>query len=539
MSPKLQLPGLSFEDKGSWYLVCFALLAVFGLWRWFDASRPDPSLPVVQIERQGILAKFLPAKIFWFKDGPGLISKGITDFNNTPFQVPANGGWKIIMPQRYADELRNHPDLSFTDAVRRDFFVGYPGFDAFTEGLKDDVFMQEVVRVKLTQSLGLVTDDLVEETNDSLHDILGEGRDFQAVPIKTQMLDIIARLSSRVLLGKTLCRNKDWLEIAKNYTVDLFKSAHLMRVTPTPARPLLYLINTPCKRIYAQVKSARRLVTEEMDSRRDRTQEILDRGEKPPKQADAIAWMVETAQSHNRVPDYVAAQLSLSMAAIHTTSETALNSILQLCESPELVTELRQEVIKVLTTEGWSKQALYKLRIMDSFLRETQRVRAMACTTMNRFATKDIALSDGIVLRAGSRIIVHDSKLDNAESFPEPHKFDAHRFLNMRSKPGEENRHQFVTPTADHMSFGYGVHACPGRFFAANEIKILLCFFLLKYDFRYVRSGGEDGLEEQKPRYFTFESARMADPKCRIELRRREEELDLMDPTAGKEKAVV
>lgn len=32
------------------------------------------------------------------------------------------------------------------------------------------------------------------------------------------------------------------------------------------------------------------------------------------------------------------------------------------------------------------------------------------------------------------------------------------------------------------MGFGYGRHACPGRFFAANEIKLILARLLLDYD---------------------------------------------------------
>lgn len=32
------------------------------------------------------------------------------------------------------------------------------------------------------------------------------------------------------------------------------------------------------------------------------------------------------------------------------------------------------------------------------------------------------------------------------------------------------------------MPFGYGKHACPGRFFAANEIKVIVINLLRKYD---------------------------------------------------------
>jgi cytochrome P450 len=41
-----------------------------------------------------------------------------------------------------------------------------------------------------------------------------------------------------------------------------------------------------------------------------------------------------------------------------------------------------------------------------------------------------------------------------------------------------------VTVTKDFMAFGYGRHACPGRFFAANEIKLIMARILLDYDLK-------------------------------------------------------
>lgn len=35
------------------------------------------------------------------------------------------------------------------------------------------------------------------------------------------------------------------------------------------------------------------------------------------------------------------------------------------------------------------------------------------------------------------------------------------------------------------LSFGYGKHACPGRFFALNELKMFVADMVLHYDFEY------------------------------------------------------
>ena len=142
---------------------------------------------------------------------------------------------------------------------------------------------------------------------------------------------------------------------------------------------------------------------------------------------------------------------------------------------------------------------------------------------MHRLAEKPITLSDGTKLPAGCQIVVQDDKGMDEATFQEPTTFDASRFLHLREKAGEENHHQFVTATPDHMAFGLGQHACPGRFFASNEIKIALCFLLMKYDIRL--APGEARLANQ-----VSGTAVNTHPQTKIQLRRREEEIDMVTP---------
>ena len=138
---------------------------------------------------------------------------------------------------------------------------------------------------------------------------------------------------------------------------------------------------------------------------------------------------------------------------------------------------------------------------------------------MNRYVMKDIQLSDGTVLPKGSRIFVASKYMDPA-IYPDPERFDAARFMHMRQQPGNENSWQFVTTSADHMFFGHGMHACPGRFFASNEIKIALCYFLINYDWRLVPGGAE-------PEMDTFEGSLSVSEKTTVEFRRRAPEINL------------
>ena len=64
------------------------------------------------------------------------------------------------------------------------------------------------------------------------------------------------------------------------------------------------------------------------------------------------------------------------------------------------------------------------------------------------------------------------------------------------------------------MGFGYGEHACPGRFFASNEMKVALSFLLLNYDWK-AGSG---------PAFIPFELKAVLHPEYEVGFRRREAE---------------
>lgn len=139
---------------------------------------------------------------------------------------------------------------------------------------------------------------------------------------------------------------------------------------------------------------------------------------------------------------------------------------------------------------------------------------------MSRFVEKKTVLSNGVVLPKGSRFSIFSTRYKDPEVFSDPETFDASRFLKLREIPGQENAHQAVGLGANHLLFGEGLHACPGRFFVINEVKIALCQLLLKYDWRL--DDGEDQLLE-----FHLHGQTQINPGLKVECRRRDEEISL------------
>ncbi|KAL9947741.1 hypothetical protein ACHAO5_002501 [Verticillium nonalfalfae] len=398
-----------------------------------------------------------------------------------------------------------------------DFFTEYHGFEPFLEGTRDDGVISDTVRTKLTQSLGLITGDLVDETNVSMPHIFGDSTAWTSVLLKDAILNLVARLSSRVFLGEELCRNEEWLRIAKSYAVDALTATYLMRMAPSLLRPIAYWLIPQCRRSRQAVQSARKLIDPEVKKRKKLVDDALQSGAKPSKISDAIGWMYQVAAG--RPVDFVCAQMQLTLAAVHTTTEVLTQAILDLCERPELVQKLRDEVIEVLGDEGWAKTSFYKLKLMDSFFKESQRFTPLVSTAMNRLVEKDITLSDGRFLPKGVRINVL-TDFRNPEKYPNPDEFDAMRFVPMRQGQGSENASQLASTSSEHTLFGHGRHACPGRFFAVNEMKIILAQFLLEYDLR-----AEEGLTKLQPQ--AFETSIGVNPAVTIEIRRRSKSADV------------
>lgn len=71
------------------------------------------------------------------------------------------------------------------------------------------------------------------------------------------------------------------------------------------------------------------------------------------------------------------------------------------------------------------------------------------------------------------------------ELFPSPKTFDSLRFYRQRQEPGQQERHQFSSLSSENPSWGVGKFACPGRFWASAQIKLLLMVLLREFEVSY------------------------------------------------------
>ncbi|KAG6315486.1 hypothetical protein E4U22_007789, partial [Claviceps purpurea] len=266
-------------------------------------------------------------------------------------------------------------------------------------------------------------------------------------------MDIIARISSKIFLGDQLCRNEEWLQITKNYTTCFSTAATKLRMFPRHLRILAHWFLPECRKL------------------RQEQQE---------------------ASAAGTTFDPVIFQLTLSLLAIHTTFDLLQQTMIELGQRPEFLQPLRDEIQQSLLKDGWKKTSIFNMKLLDSAIKEAQRLKPSSIlttpvsttVTMRRYVLEDLQLSNGLVVKKGTRLNVDNQRLVDPSIYDHPDVYNPYRFYDMRSKPGKDHIAQLVSTSPDHLGFGHGEHSCPGRFFAANEIKVALCHILMKYDWK-------------------------------------------------------
>ncbi|KAI6343441.1 hypothetical protein MCOR25_011143 [Pyricularia grisea] len=313
---------------------------------------------------------------------------------------------------------------------------------------------------------------------------LNKNLDWTALQPYMLFANTIARVTSMVLAGPELSANPEWTTIMVTFTLTLVQTAHEVRAKyPTCLRRLVPWIHPGAKNLYKIRKRCAELLAPSYESRRIRT------AADEKSFVDGIQWLIN--KEPNRRKDLMELsdeQLFLSMASIHSTSASALSTLYDLLDRPEYMDIILQE-IRMVRTEGtsseWTKHDLDRLVKLDSFMKESQRYHPVGQVTVQRTNSQDYTFADGFKVPANTQCCFLNYELNHdPDVYPDPEKFDAERFLRMRKKVDPQKYH-FAYVSEDSINFGAGAHSCPGRHFAANEIKLMLCELLLGYELKW------------------------------------------------------
>ncbi|KAI0073032.1 cytochrome P450 [Panus rudis PR-1116 ss-1] len=461
------------------YALAVLLPVLYLFYRWTIGSLYD----IPTIGHSAPLLSFLSARKY-VRHAREMLQEGYEKYKGGVFKIATYERWLVVVNgPRMVDELRKLPDdqVSFFDASEDIVHLSYTFGD-----FEKDPFHIEVIRAHLTRHLASIFADIREEIVAAYNDLIPLSEDWTPHYILPTMQQIVARVSSRVFVGLPMCRHKEYLSLAIKHTLQVMNTRDVLRWWPEWLHPVAGMFIDESRRSVRQgLKLLGPMIEERIKKMKEDGNEWSDRPN------DLLQWIIDAALEKGKGIEIILPMiLSVNFAAIHTSSNSFTHAMYYLAAYPQYIKPLRHEIETVIKEEGWTKGAMQKLRKLDSFMRESQRLSGGLVSVLRKTLVP-VTLSTGHCIPAGQIVVAASRAIHlDPETYPDPESFDPFRFSNMREgEGGEATKHQFVSTSPNYIPFGHGKHACPGRFFAANELKAMLAHTILTYDVKLEKEG--------------------------------------------------
>ncbi|KPI41256.1 Ent-kaurene oxidase [Cyphellophora attinorum] len=337
----------------------------------------------------------------------------------------------------------------------------------------------------LTRSTPNLIPVIYDEVAVSSDEDWGTNANWHEVNVYNAVQHIIARASNRVFVGQELCRNEEMLKVAQRWSVLFPISGMILRQIPELLRPLVAPLITSPNHWYA--RRFIKYLKPEILRRQSAT--AADSKEKPN---DFMQWTIDAAERSDleaeRSPRIIALRiLATIFGTIHTSTFITSNIVLDLAScDPENLSEIRQEIRDALVNNDnkWDKSLVQRLVKLDSSMRESARLRTFTLTNVLRRVVnpKGLVTPDGAKLPYGALIGLPTMGIHNDEDI---YKDAANEKPTGKSGSNNAGGRSFVSVSPKYHPFGLGRHACPGRFFASAELRLLLAYLVLNYDIEH------------------------------------------------------
>ncbi|KAL5522640.1 hypothetical protein ACEPAG_8658 [Sanghuangporus baumii] len=558
-SAKEVLPAMLCDNRN--LILSGAAVALLLVAQYVHARKKDINVPTVG--PSGRLTSYLGA-IRLLIDARETLQEGYRKYST--FKIPQLYGWLVVVnTPELIEEVRKAPDdkLSFIEATEDNLAVKY------TMGslIYGNHYHVGLVRSQLTRNLEALYDEIYDEVVQAFEDninipqaIGGKPSHSEWVSVNAQdmVMKTIARTSNRAFVGLPTCRNEDYIDLIVRYTLDVIKGSLLINMVPDFLKTFVgeFLTSLP-RSLNRGVKHLRPVIEYRLAQA-----EKYGGKDWPGKSNDMLTWLMDDGPENEKRDVRALTQriLTINFASVHTSTLSFTHVLLHLASRPEDIKSLREEAEQIVGAEGWSRASIAKMRKVDSYIKEGLRVHGIALLTLERKAMEEFTLSDGTVLPAGAHVTCNISSVHRDERYyANASEFDGFRFARSASgsdsdsgsgdagvskttmkaegKKNEESetetradentgtatRDQMVSTSTEFLPFGHGRHGCPGRFFAALELKTMLAYLVMTYDMKLdVEEKGEGkGGERTPPKASYFASAVMPDSKARILFRKR------------------
>ncbi|PWY86465.1 putative cytochrome P450 monooxygenase [Aspergillus sclerotioniger CBS 115572] len=453
--------------------LCYLAFAVVF---YYYLTRPSNPLYVPTVKYSRLLPDFIN-RILYYVTAPSLIHRGYEKYKDRPFRILKPNGDLIVLPAKYLKEIHRIPPQKL-NPVDTDFKTMLRDY-AIATAVSD--LPAQAVTKRLNVSLGQIIPEVIEELHYAISVEIPKCKEqWASINLYNTILRIVSRTISRVAVGEDICRSEEWTNAISSYTSNAIFTINMLQFFPWFLRPLISQF-TPLNDLHQeQLWIQRELLVPMIQTRRfaeiNQTMYI--------KPDDLMQWMMDLAKaSFDRDPESMARGLLelTSVKMIHTTTLLVTHALYELVARPAYKEPLRHEARKMLKN-GWSRvtpESLENQRLLDSFLRESQRWNPPSEVNVHYIAKRHFTLSDGLQIPRGSHICFAAGPMAKDPSIvSEGQMFNGFRWCKDPTK-------RLVSTDLANLHFGSGSEACPGRFFAVSIAKLIMSRLLCDYDMNF------------------------------------------------------
>ncbi|KAJ6545084.1 cytochrome P450 [Mycena vulgaris] len=372
-----------------------------------------------------------------------------------------------------------------------------------------------VLKTDLSRGLQTLVPEILEEIQLAMPEYLkisDSTTGSVTAPVFETFVHLVSRISNRAMIGAPGCRNEKFLKRQISVAEQTIAMAQVLNWFPEFARRAVWKLFSI---LGGSLDETVRLLTPYLQSRIEYAQQ-----DNPSTITDLLLRYApeEDIQDSTRLAVRV---VFLNMASVHTTSIFTTHALFELARMPPTyIEQIRAEIIAAIASENGvcNKAAVGKFNMLDSLLKEVGRFHSLFAVGSSRLTLREAVVADGVVIPEGSVVALAPKPLHfNPQVYPDPHTFDPFRFSNLRSGdksiPGVQQ--SFTNLSNDYIVFGVGKHACPGRFFAALKIKLILAEVLLNYDVAFPAGASKT------PKLFAFNNFTVPNRSAKLVFTRR------------------
>jgi cytochrome P450 len=327
------------------------------------------------------------------------------------------------------------------------------------------------------------------------------------------MIELVVKLNGLALFGQELANNEEFMACALPYVEQTLLTAEIVKLLPKLLRPvvggMLGCHLNAHRKFFEYLIPAAQLRCQERD--------LKNLGHEVPKRADCIQWLVDTAPKQKPwTPERVIYELmAIWFGSVHILTTTIVYALHDLCLHPDYIDPIRTEL---LSQYADFERAGHGLPLLDSFLRESSRLTPVESMSTRRRALQPFTFSDGTALNVGDWACSPSGALMRSEAHygPSAQQFDGFRFVEpsvldrlegghsgggqpMAGRASKKQPAKLTDVDSAFLMWGYGRMACPGRYYAAAFMKVVVGQIIMNYDLKLVEPGA--------PRWMTWRAA--------------------------------